>query len=651
MTDQSGAERRRFGRTERAVLFVAADGRCQEPGCGAPLGPGWHADHIDPYSRGGPTHVTNGRALCAKCNLKKGIRVSRKLRRWQERAVTKYFAAGKQHWLQVANPGAGKTVLAIEIARETLRLGRASFLVIVVPAKPLCFQWADEFNTVGIDVDPHWNLGAGIKDDMHGVVITYQALANPAMAMRLAHETTQRPTLVVLDEIHHLAHTDDEGGPVWEKRAWEAFQGAAWELGMSGTPFRTDNHEIPFVTYQDGSAVPDDYYGYAEALADRDDDRPVDRRIYFPRIGGTMEWSWHDDLYKIEIENAKGDRRALRTAVMPEGEWMATAIDQAHAELLRLREDDPDAGGIIFAAPTPAGEPDRYVHRLARVLAARTGLADSDIAVVTQDVAKPHELLTRFREGKQFWLVAVRMVTEGIDLPRLRVGLWATFEKTELMFRQNVFRCGRTESDHEDHTAAIYLPHDADLVEWAAELVKERNHVLAEDDKRQRGPICGPGGNGEPRSPFRPVRSTGTLTGTIVDAETYTAAELAHAERLKQSHPAMTHMRPEDIAMVMRANGSADKEPFAEPNDGHNTARSPKYKRKDQLRKANHKMVGKLCYAHPSLDHGQVNMRLNRTVGISAVDADEATEDKLQQRLTAVELWYATGGDEHLAGW
>ncbi len=69
-TEQS--RRRRFNKTERAALYWLANGCCEE--CGAPLAEGFHADHTTAYANGGATDVTNGRALCATCNLKKGAR-------------------------------------------------------------------------------------------------------------------------------------------------------------------------------------------------------------------------------------------------------------------------------------------------------------------------------------------------------------------------------------------------------------------------------------------------------------------------------------------------------------------------------------------------------------------------------------------------
>jgi hypothetical protein len=61
--------RRRFNARERAALFIAAGGGC--PRCDEPLPTDFHADHRDPWARGGVTDVINGQALCPTCNRRK----------------------------------------------------------------------------------------------------------------------------------------------------------------------------------------------------------------------------------------------------------------------------------------------------------------------------------------------------------------------------------------------------------------------------------------------------------------------------------------------------------------------------------------------------------------------------------------------------
>ena len=56
----------------RAALYVEAEGKCVQ--CGAPLEPGWHADHREAWSLTGRTNVFEMQAMCAACNERKGDR-------------------------------------------------------------------------------------------------------------------------------------------------------------------------------------------------------------------------------------------------------------------------------------------------------------------------------------------------------------------------------------------------------------------------------------------------------------------------------------------------------------------------------------------------------------------------------------------------
>src|SRR4051794_4076022 len=112
-TAEPGHRRRFFTKAEHDALYLAADGRCEE--CGGLLEPGWHGDHVTPYSDGGRTDVVNGQALCPVCNMKKGTRQAMKLRTWQQEALNTIAPLAKKDYLIEATPGAGKTVFGITL--------------------------------------------------------------------------------------------------------------------------------------------------------------------------------------------------------------------------------------------------------------------------------------------------------------------------------------------------------------------------------------------------------------------------------------------------------------------------------------------------------------------------------------------------------
>jgi hypothetical protein len=73
-------------------------------------------------------------------------------------------------------------------------------------------------------------------------------------------------------------------------------------------------------------------------------------------------------------------------------------------------------------------------------------------------------------------MVAVRMVSEGVDVPRLAVGVYATSASTPLFFAQAVGRFVR--SRRQGETASVFLPSVPVLLGLASELEAQRDHVL-----------------------------------------------------------------------------------------------------------------------------------------------------------------------------
>src|SRR4051812_5756750 len=204
-----------------------------------------------------------------------------RLRRWQHAALARFSASPTPDFLAVATPGAGKTTFALTALRTDLAR-RPAPVVIVAPTAHLKLQWARAASTFGLHLDPGWSPAAGgLAPDMHGIVTSYQQVALSAGAL----SDVARGAYVVLDEVHHAG--EDQA---WGETLRTAFHGSARRLSLSGTPFRSDTRAIPFVRYEADEAVPDYEYGYGDALRDGHVVRPV----YFPRLGGQMEWSAPD---------------------------------------------------------------------------------------------------------------------------------------------------------------------------------------------------------------------------------------------------------------------------------------------------------------------------------------------------------------------
>jgi len=388
--------------------------------------------------------------------------------------LVRYLTAQPRDFLAVATPGSGKTAFALRIAGELLAEGVVERVTVVVPTEHLKTQWAQAAAGVGMALDPKFsNSSAQNSDEYHGVVVTYAQVASHPGRHRV--RTENRKTLVVFDEIHH-------GGDAktWGEAIREAFGDATRRLALTGTPFRSDDSPIPFVTYERGPdglarSQADHTYGYSEALADG-----VVRPVVFLAYSGESRWrdsAGEEHAARLgEPLTAEHTARAWRTALNPAGEWMPAVIAAADTRLQQKRQHVPDAGGMIIASDQTAA------RAYADLLTTITGEAPT---VVLSDDKGSSDRITGFSQGTSRWLVAVRMVSEGVDVPRLAVGVYATSASTPLFFAQVVGRFVRSRRPGE--TASVFLPSVPTLLQLASELEAQRNHVLGKPHRESEG--------------------------------------------------------------------------------------------------------------------------------------------------------------------
>jgi superfamily II DNA or RNA helicase len=388
-----------------------------------------------------------------------------KLRAWQAAALEQYLATSPRDFLAVATPGAGKTTFALRIATEMLQAGIVRRVTVVAPTEHLKHQWADAAARVGIKLDPNFKNAQGRHGHgFDGVALTYAGVASkPALH---AARTTAAPTLVILDEVHH-------GGDAlsWGDAVHEAFEGATRRLSLTGTPFRSDTAQIPFVQYERGPdgirrSKADYTYGYSEALRDH-----VVRPVLFLTYSGAMRWRTRagDEVSARLGEPLTKDMtaQAWRTALNPDGEWIPSVLAAADRRLTEVRRTVPDAGAMVIA--TDQTDARAYAGHLARL----TGQSPT---VVLSDDDGASARIDEFSDSDSRWLVAVRMVSEGVDVPRLAVGVYATSTSTPLFFAQAVGRFVRARRRGE--TASVFLPSVAPLLALANTMEVERDHAL-----------------------------------------------------------------------------------------------------------------------------------------------------------------------------
>jgi superfamily II DNA or RNA helicase len=546
-----------------------------------------------------------------------------RLRRWQKEALDRLATHDGEDFLAVATPGAGKTTFALTATLQHLAAHPAHRVVVVAPTSHLKLQWARAAAGFGLHLEPTWSSAGGdLPSDMHGIAVTYQQVAaNPGVLRRHAERC-----LVVLDELHHAG----------DERAWGAsirvaFEPAPRRLALSGTPFRSDTHAIPFVSYHLDEARPDYEYGYEQALADRRVVRPV----WFPRINGFMEWTAPDGStlaagFEDDLDRQASAQR-LRTALSLEGEWLPSVLAQANERLTELRRAQPDAAGLVIAADQ------EHARGIARLLHQRHR---ASAVVATSDDPSASARIARFAEGREPWIVAVRMVSEGVDIPRLRLGVFATTTTTELFFRQAVGRFVRhTGGRAVGERAWLFIPDDPRLRTWAASIAEARRHNLqrlrqVEEDEGV-DPLADAAVDEVETPPDEQLSLFSVLSAQVVGSSELTTS--VFDDGLDEDDG---EEEPDDGAVPIELPPppppGAGKWSVALPEDlgGRSLAEV-----KRDLRTANADLAMHLV-RFTTLSHREVNGRLNRLVGIQRID--QASLDELRRRADQAERWIAS---------
>lgn len=641
------ATRRRFNRSERNALYLAGAGRCAL--CGDDLSAGWHADHVLPFSRGGTTDVVNGQALCPACNLHKGDTVVEDgrwpqdfvLRGWQADAHEDYMRRNLRDYLCEATPGAGKTKWALYVVSRNMLVGETRRLVVVVPTDHLRRQWLAAAASFGIQLDDSFTnqMRDGEAGDYDGVVVTYaQVAAEPTLHRALCG---QKDTFVVLDEPHHAGETK-----AWGDQVRYAFEPARRRLLISGTPFRSDNTMIPFGDYRSGKLLVHYRYLYGDAVTDG-----VCRQVYFPSYEGELRWYAEDG---GEVAATFGDalseeasRRRLDTALDPNGEWLRTVLAEADARLLDVRENIyGDAAGLVIAKTQYHAQ--AICKLLYRITGEQPELAISDdpnaSVVITEfgKVPSPDHFLA---SPPKRWIVAVKMVSEGVDIPRLFVGVYATNTMTELFFRQAVGRFVRMLSGIPGQAAYFFLPKVDVLVRYAQAVKEEREHaILAAEEKAEAERQLRLLDAERTGSTFTPLGSTAHPDDVIFDGETFSQAEVRDGRRFLAAAGLMTRQLADvEVARLYRVMRDAlTLDVTVTPRASAAQAERPLRIVKDELRGDVKSLVGRLVglagrgYMQQVFDFKFVWGLLNHA---TQTTQGSATEEQLHRRKAILQGW------------
>ncbi|MFD7566287.1 DEAD/DEAH box helicase family protein [Streptomyces tendae] len=622
--------RRSFNRAERIALFLVADGQCSN--CGVDLPTGWHGDHVQAWSKGGATDVVNGQALCPDCNLRKGSRGMEdlnELRSWQQETRELYHLrrGGKDgNFLVVATPGAGKTRLARTLVADLITRREIDKVIVVVPTAHLRKQWAEACAPIGIKLDYEHENGNRLAADYDGVAVTYHAVGSAPIVWRKL--CSMQRTLVVFDEIHHAG---DGEKLTWGPALREAFEISERRLLLSGTPFRSDGNSIPFIRYDDGRAVPDYNYDYGKALADGGVVRPA----VFPAMDGESQWRRAGAVETTSVMLTDTDKKtvppALRAALDPNGLWIPSVLREANEALTVARIDTPDAGGLVVAARQQ--EAYAYCDILEQLTGERPAIAVSDEPKATK-------VIERFSEGDSRWIVAVQMIAEGVDIPRLAVGVYASNIRTQMFFIQVTGRFVRTRGQEDETTARLFIPSIEPLLGYARDIEKTVDAVLADEEKRIRqdqDEASEGSGDGDLSllPAYETVGSSEALHhATIASGEAITTEERERAQAILEAGAGIIprSVTAESAALILRLGNAANPVPEqrkAQPKQPLLRDEKMKIRRLIQKKVSRLAAIRKIPYAHLNND---LNTALGRKV-------ESETMEQLQKRLSLLDKW------------
>ena len=420
--------------------------------------------------------------------------MSNHLRPWQTEAIAqavKWLAIDKRdrHFLINAAPGSGKTIASCELAKTLFGLGEIDRVIVIAPRREVVKQWAIDFKRV---TGRYMSKATGLDDDMTDVEMdicaTWAAVQNLQQAFQAVCKKSR--TLVICDEHHHAAVK-----AAWGDGANTAFADAKYVLILSGTPIRSDGGKTIWLAYDDQGAIDQPTDGtytltYGEAV-----DLGYCRPVTFHRHDGIFTVDIDGDSVGVsgsqaaelsdELKRIPALQKALsfyRLACTPQFEndgkspklngYQSTMIHWASEKISDLRNRMPNAGGLVIA---PSIEIAEYFAKIIEIVEGEKPV------IVHSNLAESESKIDAFRNTNRKWLVSVAMISEGVDIPRLRVLVYLPNATTELAFRQAIGRVVRTHG-HDDDTRAYVVMPSWEVFDHFARRVEEEMPSTAKKD-------------------------------------------------------------------------------------------------------------------------------------------------------------------------
>lgn len=496
--------RRFFTPAQKREILTAFQNKCQGKHCSnrdlesQPV----EFHHIVSHAEFGLTERTNCIPLCLPCHRQYTAekRVEQvgsqwtRLRKWQQDAIDRYVECDERCFVLEAAPGAGKslfaaTVASYEINQQSLDI---SHVICVAPWTPILTSLKKSFSAYKLDCRDKFNYDSakGVYQRLPNcdvIVDTYQGFCR-----QLTIDTLERwkasqhyafRFMLILDEIHH---TNTRSGK------WGTYLSPIAELAdkivvMSGTYFRNDNSPISFLKYEDGKPRTHYSISYAVCVKERYT-RQVSFRYHDPVIEiyrSKKKDTQRKKLSRIPKSSAKMTSAAKAEVLNPDGLHVEAMIKEAWSELKAMRRKWSDAACLVVCRTGNDGTEERAIHAVSQKIKTITG---KTVDTVTSDDAASRGKIDAFVNGDDPFICAIRMVSEGVDIPRVRMVLLLSYTDSEMLFRQIVGRCTRYIEGKEDDTAAlVIMPKFAAMTEFAERFESEAKQGAIDLEPKIKG--------------------------------------------------------------------------------------------------------------------------------------------------------------------
>lgn len=500
--------------SEKAECLAAASYRCQGKGC---ENPDLHAQpyqfhHIKSHAALGMTTRYNTQVVCVPCHRKlhreSNVELFTEsgwdsLRQWQQDAIDRFIEMYDEHtFVLEAAPGAGKSRFAAFASQYALTEMGVDHVIFIAPWIPILKSVKKNFGPLGLEVRDkfHYDKKRGIlqRPPMVDVTLdTYAGFCGHTTVDVIEHwqSTTGFNFMLVLDELHHTSRV----GGKWGAHVERVANMASKLVVMSGTYFRSDNRPIAFLKYENDKPKTHYSIGFSECVRNRYT-RQVSFRFHDPELEILKTESGkitRRKLSRVPQSSPKLNSLAKKEVLDPSGIHVEKLILDAWSELTAMRCKWPDAACLIVCRSGTTGVEERSIHAVEQKVKQLTGQCPT---VVVSDDSTSRGRLEAFESASDPFLCAIRMVSEGVDIPRIRMVLFLSFTDSEMLFRQIVGRCCRYINGKEDDTAAlVVMPKFPVMHEFAERFEHEsKQGALVMDPKKPPGPgdegscpVCG----------------------------------------------------------------------------------------------------------------------------------------------------------------